>query len=62
MRRFVQELWNNDSGQDMIEYAMMAALVAVGSAVLLPMEVSSSLSHVYSRVNSCMERFGNNGG
>jgi Flp pilus assembly pilin Flp len=62
MRHIVQNLWNDQSGQDMIEYAMMAALVAVGSAVLLPMEVSSALSHIYARVNSCMTRFGNNGG
>jgi Flp pilus assembly pilin Flp len=61
MRRFVKQLWQNNSGQDMIEYALLAALVATGTAVLIPMSVHGSMSHIYSRVTSCLINLGNSG-
>jgi Flp pilus assembly pilin Flp len=62
MKSFLKKVWKDESGQDLIEYALMAALVATGSAVLLPMTISHNLSHIYSRVSSCLERFGTGGG
>ena len=62
MRRDLLRLWNDDSGQDLIEYALVVALVATGSAILIPQEIHTSLSHVYSRVSSCLERYGTGGG
>ena len=40
-------------GQDMIEYALMAAVVAVASAAVLP-SASGSISIVFSKVSSVL--------
>ena len=40
-------------GQDMIEYALMAAVVAVASAAVLP-NANASISTVFSKVNSVL--------
>ena len=62
MERFVRQLWLDDTGQDLIEYALMAALVATGSMILMPMTVNTGFIQIMSRVTSCLERFGNGGG
>ena len=62
MQNFFLRLWNDETGQDLIEYALLAALVATGSAILIPGAVNDSMSHIYSRVNSCLVRFGSGGG
>jgi pilus assembly protein Flp/PilA len=41
------------SGQDMIEYALMAAFVAVASAAVLP-SVSPGISTVFSKITSVL--------
>ncbi len=46
------ELWRDRSGQDMIEYAMMAAMVAVAVAACVPYTLIPSVSHVYSRLQN----------
>jgi Flp pilus assembly pilin Flp len=62
MRRFALHLWHDETGQDLIEYALLVALVATGSAILMPMSVHNTIGHVFSRVTSCLGRFGNGGG
>jgi Flp pilus assembly pilin Flp len=62
MRPLLRNLWHDKSGQDMIEYALVAALVATGSAVLMPMTVSTGVGHIMSRVIVVLERFGNGNG
>ena len=62
MRQLLRKLWQDNSGQDMIEYALMAALVATGSAILMPMTVSTGVGHMMSRVIVVLERFGNGNG
>ncbi len=49
----LKKLWRNQAGQDMIEYALMAAVVAVASAAALP-GLSGPLSTVLSRVSSVL--------
>jgi len=39
------------AGQDLIEYALMAGLVAVSASALLP-NVATSISSIFSRVGS----------
>ena len=34
MRNFVQQFWKNESGQDLIEYTLLLAFVALASASL----------------------------
>jgi Flp pilus assembly pilin Flp len=58
MRLWVTRIWQDDAGQDMVEYALVVALVAIGSAVLMPIAVHHSCSQIMSKVSSCLERFG----
>jgi Flp pilus assembly pilin Flp len=62
MENFFRRLWYDEAGQDLIEYALLVALVATGSAILLPSFVQSSMVQIYSKVNSCLLRFGGGGG
>ena len=54
VRRLFQ-IPNDVRGQDMIEYALMAATVAVGSGAILP-PVSSSISTIFSKINSIVQQ------
>jgi Flp pilus assembly pilin Flp len=47
------QIWKDNRGQDMIEYAMMGGFVAVVAGVIMP-GVSSSVNVVFSKVNSVM--------
>jgi Flp pilus assembly pilin Flp len=47
------EIWRDDHGQDLIEYALMAGFVAVAAGAIMP-GVSSSISKIFSRVSSVM--------
>jgi len=49
--QFWVRLYRDGRGQDMIEYALMAACVAVASAAVLP-EATPSISTVLSKVGS----------
>ena len=58
MRRMIRllvqwKIWTDNRGQDMIEYALLAALVTVLAVAMLP-GVSSSINIVFSKVNSIM--------
>ncbi|HYP06275.1 MAG TPA: hypothetical protein VER03_08555 [Bryobacteraceae bacterium] len=61
MQRYVREIWQDEEGQDLIEYALMAALVATGASVMMPGAVHESLVHIYSRVVHVMSTIGNSG-
>ena len=47
------EIWRDDRGQDLIEYALMAGFVAVAAGAIMP-GVSSSISKIFSKVSSVM--------
>lgn len=49
MRRF----WKETEGQDLIEYALMAGFVALAAAALMP-NVTSSISTIFSKINSLL--------
>jgi Flp pilus assembly pilin Flp len=50
LKRFLREA----AGQDMIEYALMAASVAVTVAAFIPYTVIPALSTIYSKLGSVM--------
>ncbi len=52
MKRLTQ-FWNDEQGQDLIEYALMAGFVAVAAGALMP-NVSSSISTVFSKIQSLL--------
>lgn len=44
-------LWRDTRGQDMIEYALMAVMVAVAVYGVLPSNYAASLSTIWSKVH-----------
>jgi Flp pilus assembly pilin Flp len=47
------QIWKDNRGQDLIEYALMAGFVAVAAGAIMP-GVASSINVVFSKVNSIM--------
>jgi pilus assembly protein Flp/PilA len=53
MTRTLINIWKDDSGQDLIEYALMAGFVAVAAGAIMP-GVSTNISQIFSKVSSVM--------
>jgi Flp pilus assembly pilin Flp len=51
--RMILKLWRNKGGQDMIEYALLAAFLAVAVGALSP-SVATDISTIWSGVKSVM--------
>jgi pilus assembly protein Flp/PilA len=49
------KIWKDQSGQDLIEYALMAGFVAVAAGAIMP-SVATSLSQIFSKVASVMSQ------
>ena len=49
------KIWKDQSGQDRIEYALMAGFVAVAAGAVMP-GVATSLSQIFSKVASVMSQ------
>ena len=47
------QIWSDQRGQDIIEYALIAALVTVLAVAIVP-GISSSINIVFSKVDSVM--------
>lgn len=47
------EIWRNERGQDLIEYALMAGFVAVAAGAIMP-GVASSISTIFSKISSVL--------
>jgi Flp pilus assembly pilin Flp len=45
-------LMSDESGQDLVEYALMVAMIAVAVAATFPATIAPSISQVFSRVQS----------
>lgn len=45
-------LMRNESGQDLVEYALMVAMIAVAVAATFPSTIAPSISQVFSRIQS----------
>jgi pilus assembly protein Flp/PilA len=54
MKRIVLNIWKDQRGQDLIEYALMAGFVAVAAGAIMP-GVSQDISEIFSKVASVME-------
>ena len=51
-KKFIQlSIWRDQSGQDMVEYALLAGFIAVAAGALLP-GISDSISTIFSRMAS----------
>ena len=49
----VRQLVDDDEGQDLVEYALLAGFVAVAAGALLP-GISASVSTIFSRMGSVL--------
>lgn len=52
MKRWLKNLWINKRGQDMIEYALLAATLVVVVAGFLPPSLMPSVSTIFSKITS----------
>ena len=53
MQHIIQNIWKDNRGQDLIEYALMAGFVAVAAGAIMP-AVSTNVSQIFSKVSSVM--------
>jgi len=51
MKNFCARLWQDDQGQDLIEYTLMLAFVALASAALFS-TAGTSINQIWSKTNS----------
>ena len=55
MMNLINRLWKNEEGQDLVEYALLVALVALGATAAmssLATSISTAFSTVGSKLNS----------
>ena len=53
-RRFTVAIAQNRKGQDLIEYAMLAAFMCVAAAAVMPTNIQSATSTIFSRLNASL--------
>jgi pilus assembly protein Flp/PilA len=51
MKLYVREFWKDTSGQDLVEYALVAGMVAVAAVATVP-TLTNVISNVFSKVGS----------
>jgi pilus assembly protein Flp/PilA len=51
LKRHYLRLINNDEGQDMVEYALLAGFIAVAAGAILP-DISVGISTIFSKMQS----------
>ena len=49
------QIWRDEHGQDLIEYALMAGFVAVSAGAVMP-GIATSISRIFSKDASTMTR------
>ena len=58
MGRLARQIWSDDRGQDLIEYALLGGFICVAAAVLVPGIIADGVSAIYSRVSVQLVRAG----
>lgn len=51
--RLLRQLWKDSSGQDLIEYALMAGFVAVAAGAVVP-GINTNISSIFSKISSSL--------
>ncbi len=54
MHRLAIKLWAEEAGQDLIEYALICATLAVVVAGFLPPAIMPAVSAIFSKISSSM--------
>jgi Flp pilus assembly pilin Flp len=47
-------IYRHQGGQDLIEYALMAATIAVATAAIFPQSIAPNICAIFSKVNSTL--------
>ena len=55
VRLFGLRLWTERKGQDLIEYALLAAFLTVAVAGFFPTDIAPNVSKVFSKVSSVLD-------
>lgn len=53
MKQYMQKFWKDTQGQDLVEYALVAALVSVAAIATLP-ALGEAVDKVFSTINSTL--------
>ena len=53
MKHILMRLWKEEEGQDLIEYALLVALIALGVAAVFP-KLAAAIVLTYSDATACM--------
>ena len=56
LRTAIRRFRHDESGQDMIEYALLAAAVVVIVAAFLPPTIMPAISSIFSKISSTLGR------
>ncbi len=51
---WLERLWKDQRGQDMIEYGLMACAVLVAVAAILPTTLMPTISTIFSKITSVL--------
>ena len=54
MKNFLKTLWQDTQGQDLVEYALAAGMVAVAAVAAMP-TLSSAVSTVFTKISTVIE-------
>ena len=54
--RLLKQIKNDDRGQDLIEYALLAGFVAVGSMAVFPVGVLEPMEVIYTSISNHLSR------
>lgn len=50
------QLWNDESGQDLVEYALLAAFIAVAAGTIVGLDLVPALGSIVSKVEQTLLR------
>jgi pilus assembly protein Flp/PilA len=51
MKIFIKNFWHDEQGQDLVEYALAAGMVAVAAVAAMP-ALSTTVNNVFSKIGS----------
>ena len=55
MKVYMQNFWNDTQGQDLVEYALAAGMVAVAAVAAMP-QLSGTVNNVFSKIASIIDK------
>jgi pilus assembly protein Flp/PilA len=53
MMNILKRLWKEEEGQDLIEYALLVALIALGAAAVFP-TIGTTINTIFTNANTCL--------